>query len=210
MNLDLRPRTRGRAAKPLVAVEVRELREADLALLEVERATKAPEIKRLRQRHHSLARLLAAGLKDGEAAAILGYDPSRVSILKADPAFQQLLRHYTEMRDAEFADMHRRMADLGIEAIEELRERVAENPEDVSSALLLEIATKTADRTGYGPVSSTNVNVNLNLAARLEKARKRVTEAKVIDAEFTEGPKVPTALEHSTSEGLKEEDPEQR
>jgi hypothetical protein len=47
---------------------------------------------------------------------------------------------------------------------------------------LTELVKMGADRTGFGPQSkSTNVNVTVDFGARLEAARRRVAERKVID-----------------------------
>lgn len=175
MDLELELVRPGRKTQPVAAEMVRELTGADIALLGEERGTPAKPIKRLRDRHHALARMLASGMKDGHAALAVGYEPSRVSILKGDPAFQDLLAFYREHIDAQLIEYHERIAGLSVDAVEELRVRLEESPEEFSSNLLLEIAMKTADRTGYGPSSSsTNVNVNVDLAGRLERARKRV------------------------------------
>ena len=182
MDLELELVRPGRKAQPVSAELVRELTGADIAMLSEERGTTAPRIKRLRDRHHSLARLLASGMKDGHAALAVGYEPSRVSILKADPAFQDLLAFYRENVDTQLAEYHERIAGLSVDAVEELRVRLEEDPESFSSSLLLEIATKTADRTGYGPSSnSTQVNINVYMADRLEAARKRVAERWMVD-----------------------------
>lgn len=185
MDLELELVRPGRRPAKVEAEVVRELKVADIAMLSEERATPAKPIKRLRDRHHALARMLASGMKDGHAALAVGYEPSRVSILKSDPAFKELLAFYRENVDAQLAEYHERIAALSVDAVEELRARLEEDPESFSSSLLLEIATKTADRTGYGPQSSsTQVNINVNMAERLQRARERAQvgrEPRVID-----------------------------
>lgn len=168
------PRTRGRAARPVAATAVKELTREDLAMLGAERGTQAPPIKRLRERHHALARALAGGMSDTEAALITGYDISRVSILKSDPTFRELLEFYRENVDAQYAQLHEVLAGLSVDAAEHLRERLEEQPEDVSIGQLVEIVKMAADRTGHGPQSSSvNVSIHANLADRLEAARRR-------------------------------------
>lgn len=180
MKLDLdisTPRTRGRAPSVVQAEMVRELVPADLALLRVEKGSKPTPLKRLSERHHSLARALAAGMSPGHAAISCGYDISRVSILQSDPAFRELMNFYREAKDAEYVQMHEALAGLSLDAAQELRERLEESPADITVNQLVEITKMGADRTGHGPQSSqTNVNVNIDMAARLEAARKRVAE----------------------------------
>lgn len=176
-------RTRGRAAKPVQADLVRDLTIEDLGLLQQEKGSTTPALKRLTQRHHGLARVLASGVKDWEAVIITGYTASRISILKADPSFADLVKFYQEDRDAQYTEMHERLAGLATDAIELLRDRLEDDPDSISNSMLLEIMTKTADRSGNGPTSTTNnnVNVTVGIAERLEAARKRVAAGKVIE-----------------------------
>lgn len=155
------PRLKGRAHRPVVdAQKLRELTPADLALLELEgnRTTSASKpIARLNQRHHGLARALAGGMKDTEAAIVTGYDPSRISILKGDPTFRALVDFYRENLDKVFSDLHEKMAGLSAEAADRLRD-LLENDENVLSAsVLLDILKATADRTGYAPKTQVEV-----------------------------------------------------
>lgn len=172
-------RTTGRAALPLHAGQVRELDEGDLALLQQEKGSTAPPLKRLAERHHALARCLASGMEPGQAAVTCGYSASRVSILQADPAFQELLEFYREDVNKAYRDLHERLAGLSLDATDELSARLEEEMQaeekKFSVGQLLEIAKMGADRTGFGPqTSSTNVNINVDMAARLKAARERV------------------------------------
>lgn len=176
-----RMRTVGRSAVSVDVEVVREITEDDLMLLEEPRPkSTAPVVKQLRERHHALARLLAAGIPHWEAAAITGYEPSRVSILRRDPAFQNLISFYTEKKDAAFADVHANLNGLTVDALSVIRERLEENPDDFSNHELRELVKVGADRSGHGP-TNTNIQVNVGLAQRLEAARKRVIEARAID-----------------------------
>lgn len=178
--LELELARAGRRPQAVSAELVREITEADVALLAVAGETKAPPLKRLRDRHHALARMLASGLPEGEAAIVCGYDPSRVSVLKADPTFQALLKFYRDAVEPHYADLHERLSGLSIDAVEELRGRLEDEPESVSTALLLDIATKGADRTGFGP-TSTQVSLTANLGDKLKLARERVRERRLKD-----------------------------
>lgn len=184
-------RTTGRATKPLTAELGRSLRESDLVLLEVEKGSKPEPLQKLRSRHHALAKAIAMGKSPGDAAILTGYSASRVSILLDDPTFQELLGFYRRIQDEAFKDMHEQLAALGTDAVEELHERLEANPEDFSNTMLLEIVTKTADRTGYGPqTKTTNVNLHVGVAARMEAARKRVgavLRGNIEDAEIVPG-----------------------
>lgn len=172
---DLNPRIIGRAYKPLAARVVRELTPEDLVLLQTERATKTIPLKKLRDSHHWLARLLAQGMRNTEASKITGYTTSRISNLQADAKFSELVAHYRKTTEEIYADAHERMFTLSLEALAVIRERLHDSPEQLSSMGLLEIAKSLLDRTGYGPTSkSTLTTINIDLAGRLDRARARV------------------------------------
>lgn len=137
----------GRPSKPLEAEVVRPLEMADLELAAITtRSSGPPPIKRITDRHHALARLLASGTPEGEAALILGYDVSRVSILKQSPAFQELLDVYRSEVDREFATTLDHMSGLSRDALLELRDRIEEEPEKFSNRELLSIINDMVDR----------------------------------------------------------------
>lgn len=164
--------SRSNVAEPLTSAKVRDLTPADLAALQAPRGVTAPAVKRLRDSHHALARVLATGVDESEAALICGYSPSRVSILKADPTFAELIAHYRAIKSAEFADAGARMASLSVEVIEELRERLEDSPESFTNGTLDNLLKTLTDRTGFGP-KATQVNINVGLADRLDAAIKR-------------------------------------
>jgi hypothetical protein len=171
-------RTRGRAAKPISAAVVRELDRADMVLLSQEKGSTPSAVKRLTERHHALARNIASGMPIGEAAILQGYTINRVSILQSDPAFKELLSFYREDAQRPYRDLHVRLSGLASDAAEELSNRLEEKPEDITVGQLMELTKMGADRTGFGP-SATNVQVNVDLAGRLEAARKRVALRKL-------------------------------
>jgi hypothetical protein len=182
-------RTRGRATKPVVAEVVRELDRADLVLLSAERGVKPSAVKRLTERHHALARTIANGsMKLGDAAVLHGYTLSRVSILQGDPAFQELLEFYRGEADRPYRDLHVRLSGLATDAAEELAVRLEEDMQTeeikekkISVGQLMEITKLGADRTGHGPqTSNMNLNLNVDMAGRLEAARKRVAMRKLV------------------------------
>lgn len=184
-------RLNGRAQAPVEVSYVRDLGEADLALLASERGVKPQPVQRLRDRHHSLARLLAGGMKPAEVSAITGYSLSRISILQADPSVKELISFYRENEDAAYAEFGRRATMVTITALENLQEQVEDDANPLSVDQNLTIIKTLADRTGHAPVSKTiNTNVNLELGSRMAAARARLQQrltapvAEVIDAHF--------------------------
>jgi len=138
----------------LEATPGRALETADLALLQsTSLGAKPPALKRIRAIHHQAARLMASGLKAVEVSAVLGFSQSRLSILKADPAFRELMDFYAEREDARFADVQESLKTLGLDAVQVLQQRLEEDPDDVSTKGLVEILTSALDRSGHGPIS---------------------------------------------------------
>lgn len=167
-------------------MQVRALDANDLVLLNEEKGSKAPAIKRLAERHHALARCLASGMSPSNSAITCGYSASRVSILQDDPAFRELLEFYREDVNRQYRDMHERLAGLSMDAADELASRLEEEIEaeekKFSVGQLMEVVKLGADRTGFGPhTSSTNLNVNVDLATKLKAARERVAARRVIE-----------------------------
>jgi hypothetical protein len=76
------------------------------------------------------------------------------------------------VKEEEFRDFHKQAASMTLDMLEELRTRFEETPDKMSNEFLIDTVTKLADRTGHGP-RTTQVNVNVDLAARLEMARRR-------------------------------------
>lgn len=177
LGLDIASLTRpGRKPSAVGGTFVRELGVEDLEELSAHRGTEPPEVKRLTERHHALARALASGMTEGEAGAMVGLLPARVSVLKGSPAFQELLALYREQKDRQFIETAARLAGLAQDAVIELQERLETEPEKISTGQLVEITKMAADRSGNGPTSTVNQNVNVDLSARLEQARQRALE----------------------------------
>lgn len=178
MNLETALPKPGRKAKPLFAEVASELTPEDLAPLGEERGIKAAPLKALRDKHHRLARALASGLGQSEAAYTSGFTPSRVSILRADPMFQQLESHYRGVVDAEYRDTHEALASLSADAVDVLHDRLMEDPDGLDTDQVLRIASFAADRSGHGPSQKQEIDVKVGLGDRLLAARKRLQAAR--------------------------------
>lgn len=130
------------ASVPLEMVVLRELNEGDLPRLvnPPPVGSVTPTIQQLRHSHHLLARCMAEGHDQEHVALITGYSTSRISILKNDPAFAQLLAYYGSQREAVFIDVAERMKVLGISTLEEIQRRLDEKPDAMSARELMELA----------------------------------------------------------------------
>lgn len=160
-----------------------ELTPEDLSILGQGEVVGATPIKKLRARHHSLAKAIAAGMRPGIAAHTYGYTPATVSKLLGDPSFSELVQHYQQTDDHDFAQAKERLAALSVEAMDEIEHRLENEPEDITFAQLMRLAELALDRTGHGPKQTQDVNVNIGIAERLRAARENAERGKIEAAE---------------------------
>lgn len=183
----------GRRSKPLSFSIRREIVPADLVMLATSSNVGAVAIKKLSQRHHGLARLIAAGTPPGEAAIIMNYDNARVSVLMSDPAFVELVSFYGAQVDEAFVKTADKLAGFSNDVLDELQDRLETSPDDFSTNELTKLLTVALDRTGLGPSTKTEKNVTINIGSSIEAARKRALDARMArakmipDAEIVEG-----------------------
>ena len=141
--------------------------------------SEAPTIAKLRGIHHEIAQLLAQGLSATEVSAITSYSLSRISILKRDPSFKDLVAFYQKQKTEQFADVQKRLATLSLDAIGEIQERLAEKPDSISTSQLIELSKVTLDRAGYSPVAkSQNISVSMS-AEELRELRQAANRGDV-------------------------------
>jgi hypothetical protein len=180
---------RGRASAPLSIGEVREISASDLALFENRQAVPASDpIKKISERHHMVAKMLARGAAPGEVARLTGYEPSRISVLKASPAMQELIALYREDLEAEFTPIIETLVGVSKDALNLIRERMEEEGDKIPLRDLISTFEMGADRIGHPRAKDVNTNINVNLGDRLEAARRRAREAAqgIIEAEIIE------------------------
>ena len=145
------------------------------------RPGKSAAVKAFKDSHHLVARLFAAGLRPGEVAERAGYSGTRISVLLGDPSFQNLIAEYRREETIAFAlardDYYERATRARNIALRLVEDKLADvDPDDVTIRELMGIHDSLADRTGYGK-RSTQVNVNVDFAAQLDRAIKRSATA---------------------------------
>lgn len=186
-------RPKGRA---LAWAFVRELSQDDLAMLSAARGSVAKPLARIRDSHHRLARALASGMSNIQAGAVCGFSQSRVSILKQDQQFLDLIEVYRKSDRQEFLE-YQDIALGNMIRSERLLEDSLQHLADSEAPLalsevrpLLEIISDRADRFGY-PKKTANLNLNVDFAGQLSAARKRsglVLEATPLPAPASQEP----------------------
>jgi hypothetical protein len=182
------------AVRELTADEVKNLHRAKL-----------PAVKRLRHAHQRLALLIATGLTDGEISTLTGYSLSRISSLKADPAFRQLISVKQGLIESHTVDQIAEYNSLiltnGIKAeqliADKLDAAIEDEEDDIPWAVLLKASRDAADRVGLAK-RSVAVNVNVDFASQLQKAVQR-SRLKVIESVPPASP--PTLLEEAEGSG---------
>lgn len=159
--------------EPTTAEALREVTARDLTNLDATKDTSEPTVARIRDSHHSLARLIALGKSNEEVAAITGYSPGRISVLRTkDPAFKELVEFYRSRVDEQFLDFTYRTAEMRNDALAVLHERIVEDPDRVENKELIEALKFSADRTGHGPKTKSEVAVNFSLSALIREAEE--------------------------------------
>lgn len=165
---------------------IRVLSKEDLAVLRERRDEQAPLITRLKDPHHRLARLLAAGLPDTEAGPLSGYSLGRISQLRADPTFRSLVESYRQKVTQAYIEQVDHLQELAISNMVKAERMIAEkldaadeDGESVPVRILDTLAQGRMDRFGYGK-KQTNLNVNVDFASQLERAIKRSGKESVV------------------------------
>lgn len=170
------PPARGRRPRSCAAAISRQLTREDIlhlgTLQNGDLESEASPIKRIRSSHHMLARLLAEGRKEAECQLITGYSSSYVSVIKHDPGFKELLAHYKSTLEEVYVNVHERLQSLGLDSVEELQARLAEEPDSFSTRELIELASFGMDRAGHGPQSRVKHDHNLGLSPEIMEQLK--------------------------------------
>lgn len=104
-------------------------------------------LQRIRHTHHLLAMVLAEGATAQRASMLTGYAPTTIAMLQSEPKFKDLIEHYRSACMAEYEELKRRAASLGLSFLDELQQRFEDDPEDFSKKELMDYSTKLLDRT---------------------------------------------------------------
>lgn len=134
---------------------------------------------RIRATHHGIARDLAQNKSHLSISRTYGVHPNTVEVLLAAPAFQSLVEEYKKElaagNEVEFS-LPNKMRAAAHDSIDLLRERMATEPQSISTRELLSISETTLDRTGYGKVT-TQVVQNTGLQSdELSRIKSRPPE----------------------------------
>jgi len=126
-----------RLRAPLRIEVIRALTDEDISGDFLEPAP-APSLREIKSSHYSLARLLALGRSHIEASRITGYSPGYIGRLANDVAFRELILHYTTVDEIASTDFLGTMREVGLDMLNELRDRVEKDPAGISTTQLHE------------------------------------------------------------------------
>ena len=161
-----------RNREPLVIAASRPLTQADLpALVDPPALASKPKVHALRHSHHQIARLIAIGKPDVEIALITGYDPAYICNLKRGQDFAELVSHYAGQRDLAFTEVMDRMKQMGLDTIDEIQRRFAEDPTSFTNTQLMDLtelmiikpmrASAPPQSGGFAPTGPVNIQINV-------------------------------------------------
>lgn len=154
---------------------------------------KAP-LAKLRDPHHTLAKLLAEGEDPIAVSRVTGYSTQRIRTLIQDPAFAELMNFYAEQKVHRDRDIDMSIRHVAMTATALIQERLEEEPESFSNEELRKLQTASLDRVGFGPQSKKTVEVTdsrgvLNEIRSLMQTENRaliVPRNEVIEGDYTE------------------------
>lgn len=183
--------------KPLARVKligpIREMTREDMAATLKKCFSPIVTADKIRDSHHRIARLAAAGCRKFEIVERSGYSYNRVSQLLAAPAMQELIAKYRVKVEVAFEreqDEFYNLATKNMITAERMIADKLEAAEEANVELPLRdlalVARDAADRFGYGK-KETRVNLNADFAAELEKAIARSGKRNVIDVTPVDG-----------------------
>lgn len=144
-------------------------------------------VAQYRESHHAVARMIAAGMSDSMIRRRTGYTHRRLTLMKQDPAFCQLIEDYKEEVFDKINHDTDTFAELSIgnmiAAERHITDRIAEYDERGELLPLndsLKIVSDRADRFGYSK-RVTQTNINVDIAVALDRAIDRSKAVKQIE-----------------------------
>lgn len=127
------------------------------------------DLKKLREKHHSVARMVASGMSQRLVATITGYTESYISILLNSPAMNELIEMYRIQNGAAAQVITEKLRTVGGKALDRLNDQLDENK--LNNQELIATAKLGADRSGHGPSSHKHVVDERHLVDHAEITR---------------------------------------
>lgn len=153
--------------------------------------------KRIREKHHSVARLAAAGLPQTLIAQFSGYTQSYLSTLMASPSMQELIGHYRAQNGAAAEVIGEKLRTVGMMALDKLETKLTS--EEIAVNELVAISKLGLDRSGHGPSQRIDHNHQHTVVApeevqRLNDLARRSSNARILPR--------PQVIEHAPAPAM--------
>jgi len=144
--------------------------------------------KAMRETHHRLARMVAAGFRTEEILRLTGFSYTRLHQLRHDPAFVELVSQYRGKVDEAYVrgvdEFWETSTSNMLRAERKIEDRLDEDDDGVEKISLKDLMALTsdrADRFGYSK-KIVNRNENLDFAKMMEQVARASGRSNVIDA----------------------------
>lgn len=135
------------------------------------------DLKKIREKHHSVARMIAGGLNQRMVSQLCGYSETYLSVLLNNPAMQELIELYRIQAGAGQKIITEKLLTVGLKALEELDQAIETG--QLTKQELIQTAKLGLDRAGRGPqstqhvVNETHIFDHAELVQRNQAARDR-------------------------------------
>ena len=156
------------------------------------------DLKKIREKHHSVARMIAGGLSQRMVSQLCGYSEGYLSVLLNNPSMQELVALYRIQQGEAAQLVVEKLKTVGLKAVEKLDEKLEAG--ELTNQELLSLGKLGLDRGGHGPTSQHHI-VNENhifdhaeLARRNAEARRR-SSAHIVPAEAVRQNLLPAPVE---------------
>lgn len=127
-------------------------------------------LKRIKERHHSVARLIASGVSQTLVAQFSGYDEQYLSVLLNNPAMTELITLYRIEYGKSSEIIAEKLRSVGTQALERIEERIPSMDDNA----LVQTAKLGLDRSGHGPTSTVNKLEEKHIIDHAEIARLNI------------------------------------
>lgn len=154
------------------------------------------DLKKIREKHHHVARLVADGLTQKLVSSITGYSEGYISVLLNNPSMQELVEFYRIKNGAAIDVVVEKLKTVGLKALERLDDRI--QSDELDNNELISAAKLGFDRSGHGPSSThkidaeTHIFDHAKLAELNKEAKRRNSEYIVPQEEVREALRLPS------------------
>jgi DNA-binding Lrp family transcriptional regulator len=126
------------------------------------------------EQHHVIARLIAAGRRNGEIAEIVGCTPQTVSNVRNNPQVQAIVKQLMAKADEKAVDIAVQIKEIAPKAVEVLKELMEEGstPPAVRCSAAKDILDRIGARKAPAPVANLHMHLTADDIKQLKERAK--------------------------------------